>query len=116
MAMTTARDLFESLGPDLVGRKVLTVQYGTWPGGVATVTEVEPDPAATEILFIVEMGGEEIGVFDFEPCSLVEEVNCEEENREPRREPDESQWAFRARKEAWQRKHGGPEPEDLVKP
>jgi hypothetical protein len=107
MAMTTARDLFESLGPDLVGRKVLTVQYGTWPGGVATVTEVEPDPAATEILFIVEMGGEEIGVFDFEPCSLVEE---------PRREPDESRWAFRARKEAWQRKHGGPEYEPEVEP
>jgi hypothetical protein len=35
------------------------------------------------------------------------------ENREPRREPDESQWAFRARKDAWQRKHGGPEPEDF---
>jgi hypothetical protein len=69
--MTTARDLFESLGSDLVGRKVLTVQYGAWPGGVATVTEAEPDPAAPEILFYVEMDGEEIGVFDFEPCSLV---------------------------------------------
>ena len=68
----TAQELVNQLGADLIGREVLTVAIGEWPGGFATVTEIEPDPAAPEIVFQVrsEEHGE-MGVFGHEPIAHV---------------------------------------------
>lgn len=58
-------------GQSLVGRLVLTAQYGDWPGGVARVVELRPDPTCPDILFEVEhpehgrigvLENEEVGV------------------------------------------------------
>lgn len=57
----------------LIRRKIITEQYGEWPGGIATVIKLYPDPEAPEIVFDVKHDetGEEIGVFDHENVQLV---------------------------------------------
>ncbi len=70
-----AARLVDALGDALVGRSVLTVAMGEYPGGVAIVTEVRPDPAAPDIAFLVRhptFGT--IGVFDCEQVTLKEEA------------------------------------------
>ncbi len=65
--MGTAGALAERFGEKLIGQRVLTEQIGDWPGGWATVVEIEPDENAPEIVFQVShpVHGE-IGVFDHE--------------------------------------------------
>jgi len=68
----TAQALLSLYGGSLLGRHVVTVQIGEYPGGLAEVIELLPDPAAPEIVFNVNhptFG--EIGVFDWEPVQLV---------------------------------------------
>ena len=63
----TARLAVELWGKKLIGQKVLTEQIGSYPGGVATIIELAPDPAAPEIVFEVEHPTfAEIGVFEWE--------------------------------------------------
>jgi len=59
-------------GAKLIGQQVDTPQMGDYPGGVATVTEIEPDPSAPEIVFQVEhptFGS--IGVFENERVRMI---------------------------------------------
>jgi len=72
----TAGELSEKLGTDLIGRDILTVPFGQWPGGFAEVIQIQPDPAAPEIVFQVKskLHGE-IGVFENEPVQLLEQIN-----------------------------------------
>lgn len=68
----TALDLVNQLGTTLLGRRVNTQAIGDYPGGVAKVIKICPDPAFPEIVFEIdhpEFG--EIGVFDYEECSLA---------------------------------------------
>lgn len=68
----TAQELIDQLGTTLLGRKVNTEAMGEYPGSVADVIELHPDPTAPEIVFTIKhptFG--EIGVFDFEECSLA---------------------------------------------
>ncbi len=67
-----ASELAKVLGESLVGRRVKTIQMGEYPGGIAVVTEIAPDPNAPEIAFNVKLPGYDvIGVFDYEPVELV---------------------------------------------
>ena len=52
--MTLAKDLVRKMGKKLIGRKVITPPMGSYPGGLAQVIEIHPDPAAPEIVFNVE--------------------------------------------------------------
>jgi hypothetical protein len=68
----SAKKLVKKLGSKLVGQKVRTPQMGEYPGGVATVTEIAPDPNAPEIVFNVShptFGP--IGVFEYEQVKLA---------------------------------------------
>lgn len=64
----------------LIGRWVRTQRYGDYPGGLARITEVAPDPKATEIVFVVfnphwiheDFPDQTIGVFDYEIVCLIE--------------------------------------------
>lgn len=67
-----ARALVQKLGKHLVGRSVNTSAVGDYPGGVATVIEIEPDKNAPEIVFQVNLPGwGDIGVFEHEEVSLL---------------------------------------------
>ncbi len=84
--MGTALDLVAKHGDDLIGRRIVTRQFGDWPGGEAIITEMGPDPNAPEIAFMVRgddglvniamivgaLDSAEIGVFEYEEVSLVE--------------------------------------------
>ncbi len=75
-----AEELVNNLGDALIGKHVLTMPLGSWPGGEAIVTELHHDAGAPEIVFIVkgddpkitaavdagELPDNEIGVFDYE--------------------------------------------------
>lgn len=64
--------LVRKLGSALIGRKVVTVPFGDWKGGEATVLDLGTDPKAPEIVMNVRsdtLG--EIGVFWYEPIKLV---------------------------------------------
>jgi hypothetical protein len=67
-----AGTLVKRFGKKLLGKRVNTPAVGEYPGGVATVIEIQPDKNAPEIVFQVnlpEWG--EIGVFEHEQVSLV---------------------------------------------
>lgn len=64
--------LVKVYGPKLIGQQVDTPAMGDYPGGIALVTEIEPDPNAPEIVFQVEhptFGG--VGVFENEQVRIV---------------------------------------------
>lgn len=70
-----AEKLVKKHGKKLVGKKVFTQAMGEYPGGYAEILELEPDPAAPEIVFQVKhptFG--EIGVFRHERVYLIEEI------------------------------------------
>ncbi len=68
----TAKQLIDIHGASLVGQRVETEAIGEYPGGIATVTELAPDPQAPEIVFNVRHPAYgEIGVFDWELVALV---------------------------------------------
>lgn len=60
-----AAELSAAFGHRLVGSTAFTSVVGEWHGGMATIIEIQPDPAAPEIPFQVKHKdtGEEIGVF-----------------------------------------------------
>lgn len=67
-----ADDLVRREGKHLIGRTVHTEPFGEWPGGLAVVTEIEPDPAAPEIAFQVKSEAHgKMGVFDFEYVKII---------------------------------------------
>jgi hypothetical protein len=68
----TAGTLKAIHGQLLLGRTVLTVAMGTYPGGLAKIVKLNPDDSAPEIAFQVQhpIYGE-IGVFDYEPIQLI---------------------------------------------
>lgn len=65
MEHITAGDLRNS-EENLIGRKIETQQIGDWPGGLAEIIKLDPDPAAPEIVFNVKNKHGEVGVFDWE--------------------------------------------------
>ena len=68
----TAKQLIEIHGTSLIGQRVDTEAIGEYPGGIATVTELAPDPQAPEIVFTVQHPSYgDIGVFDWELVTLV---------------------------------------------
>lgn len=67
-----ARTLVQKLGKHLIGRRVNTPAVGEYPGGMATVIEIEPDKNAPEIVFQVNLPSwGDIGVFEHEEVSLA---------------------------------------------
>lgn len=69
----TASELVADFGDMLIGRFINTPAMGAYPGGVARVTELLPDPDAPEIVLQVEhptFGS--IGVFEDEIVSLAD--------------------------------------------
>lgn len=74
MKMLTAKKMIEVHGQSLVGKTVMTMAVGNWPGGMARVLNIQPDPAAPEIAFNVVSvaSGDEIGIFENEKCGLVD--------------------------------------------
>ena len=67
-----AKELAKREGENLLSREVLTSACGEYPGGMATVIELAPDPGAPEIVFNVRLDDwGEIGVFDYEMVALV---------------------------------------------
>lgn len=72
----TAKQLTNIHGASLIGRRVETEAIGEYPGGIATITRLAPDPQAPEFVFNVRhptFG--EIGVFEWERVVLVPEDN-----------------------------------------
>ena len=66
---TLAKDTVDSMPADLlIGMDILTPAHGAWTGGVCTITEIEPDHAAPEIVMqVVRLAdGETIGIFEDE--------------------------------------------------
>jgi len=49
-----AHEMTEALGKRLIGRQVLTQAMGTWPGGLAKVLELDPDPNDDNIVMLVK--------------------------------------------------------------
>ncbi|MGL5994741.1 MAG: hypothetical protein ACRCZ8_14675 [Aeromonas sobria] len=72
--MHVAEQMVAKYGNPLVGKTVMTFPMGLWPGGAATITELNPDPNAPEIVFNVKHSttGEEIGVF-YDELLIIEE-------------------------------------------
>lgn len=70
-----AKQLVEEQGTTLIGRRVDNEAIGDWPGGVCEVIQLEPDEGSPEIVMQVRSldSGEEIGVFDYEEISLLED-------------------------------------------
>jgi len=60
-----AAELSVAYGNRLVGARAFTSALSRWQGDVATIIEIQPDPAAPEIPLQVKHAqtGEEIGVF-----------------------------------------------------
>lgn len=50
----TALRLVKLHGKSLIGKQVWTPPMGDYPGGIAVVTEIQPDPTAPDIVFQVE--------------------------------------------------------------
>ena len=75
-----AKDLWGMYGGHLVGRQIITEAVGDWPGGVATITQSMPDPAAPEIVYQVESAHGEIGIFDGEEVTLLPPTDFSKEN------------------------------------
>ena len=68
----TAKQLIDIHGTSLIGQRVETEPIGEYPGGIAIVTELAPDPQAPEIVFTVQHPSYgDIGVFDWELVTLV---------------------------------------------
>ena len=77
-----AKEFIEDAGSKAVGALIVTAAVGAWPGGLAYITEIEPDPNAPEIVCQVracntntkvkraiqrgDLDSAEIGVFDNE--------------------------------------------------
>lgn len=56
----------------LIGRKINTEEIGDYPGGVAEVIQLLPDPNAPEIVFLVRHPSfGEIGIFEYEEVSFA---------------------------------------------
>ncbi len=74
-----AAELLARVGEALVGMHVITQAMGDYPGGLARVIELRPDPEAPDIVFTVKNpnfecphgGGMEIGVLDGEDVELL---------------------------------------------
>jgi hypothetical protein len=67
-----AIQLVQKLGQKLVGNKVNTPAVGEYPGGVATVIQMAPDPKAPDIVFQVHLPNwGEVGVLGHETVSLL---------------------------------------------
>lgn len=65
--------LVARFGHALIGRRVDTQPLGDYPGGIATIVTVAPDPAAPEIVFEVSMPGYgNIGMFCGELVRMVD--------------------------------------------
>lgn len=77
--MQIAKQMLTEFGKQLVGKTIITMPVGLWPGGLAKVTELNPDPNAPEIVFNVRHAqtGEEIGVFDDEWVLIHDELDEE---------------------------------------
>lgn len=68
----TAEELVNLYGDDLIGEKIMTEAMGDYPGGIATIIEIHPDPAVAEIpIQVNNPGWGEIGVFHYETVELV---------------------------------------------
>lgn len=79
----TAKQLVEANGKKLIGLNVMTKRFGEYPGGVAEVIEIEPDPESPEIVFQVRHPNfGEIGVFEFESVELCSQ-NAPAQNDTP---------------------------------
>jgi hypothetical protein len=72
-----AREILQKYKENLIGKPVLTEQIGDWPGGLATVTEIEPDPGAPEIVFNVESEHGAVGVFEYEYCLVLHNLQAD---------------------------------------
>jgi len=60
-------------GHGLIGRRVDTPPLGVYPGGIATIVKVEPDPAAPEVVFEVSLPGYgSMGMFCGELVRMVD--------------------------------------------
>jgi hypothetical protein len=69
-----AKDMRQQYGKALIGCEIYTFPYGEYPGGWATVTEIDHDPAAPEIPITVKhptFG--DIGIFEYEDVILRED-------------------------------------------
>lgn len=79
-----AEKLVKRMGESLIGRVVFTEEVGEYPGGLAKVVEIHPDPGAPEIVFNVQNsewadddGGNIIGVFADEEVELISQMKEE---------------------------------------
>jgi len=80
-----AEDLLRTYGERLLDKRIFTMPYGAWPGGVAKIIAIQPDEGALEIVFTVRgedeavklavergrLDSDEIGVFDHEEVILL---------------------------------------------
>jgi len=68
-----AKEAVIQYGKDLIGKYVHTSPMGDYPGGLAKVIEIAPDPAAPEIVFQVEHPAvDPIGVFEHESVVIYD--------------------------------------------
>ena len=76
-----AGELATKYGNKLVGLRAWTYPAGDYPGGVAVITAVYPDPEAPEIALNVrhpKVG--EIGTFRYEEMFLIDEISDDQES------------------------------------
>ena len=73
-----ASAMVRKYGKKLIGKKISTLRMGDYPGGVATVMGIKPDPKAPEIVMDVSNpdyeNGDPIGIFAYEQVDFLEEV------------------------------------------
>lgn len=69
----TARTAVNCFGATLIGKTIITQPFGDWRGGQAKVLDVNPDPAAKEIVMEVKAlrSKEEVGVFGSEKIQII---------------------------------------------
>jgi hypothetical protein len=71
-----AGEAVKRFGDTLIGQVIHTEPLGKYPGGPATVTKINPDIGAPDIVLNVDnpvyTNGREIGIFDYEEIGIDE--------------------------------------------
>jgi hypothetical protein len=67
-----AKIFADTHGENLIGMSVMTERIGAYPGGIATVIEINPDPDAGIVLKVKHPTFGEIGIFDSEEIYLAQ--------------------------------------------
>lgn len=75
----TAKELVHLAGRNLLGKQIWSGEYGDYPGGAATILEIDPDPGSGIALMVqhptwknAECPDGKMGIFDDEEIEATD--------------------------------------------